>query len=409
MYVIFTKNAIIVKIMYQRVLLSSLEFLAKRPVIVLTGARRVGKTTLLREWVKERKEQVYWLNGDNPAEAVRWQRLLSGQTPEDWLRLLLGDLPSSQKPYLLVIDEAQLLEDVSKIIKYLTDQLGGLRVVLSGSAALRLKDLAAESLAGRKVQTELYPLSFGERVSTITVPEDATEQKRLLQPFLLEQLVWGGYPELPGLTNDQERSRALREIVDAVLYRDLYNFLRDRDAKVLSRLLVELARMAGGKLNLSKLSATMELSRPTLTRYLTLLQESGIVYLLPGVKRTGIIAKAQPKVYLLDNGLLSMLLNDERLFELHTPEDQGKLLENFLVTELLKQQSYTQSPKLLGYLWSAAGEIDVVLQKDGAIKEAWEVKRSAQKANAKVLGEVDCEPVIFTLENAVTELLEIGV
>jgi predicted AAA+ superfamily ATPase len=80
---IFTKNALIVKIMYKRYLLSRLEFLAKRPVIVLTGARRVGKTTLLREWVKERKEKVYWLNGDSPAEAVRWQRLLAGQPPED--------------------------------------------------------------------------------------------------------------------------------------------------------------------------------------------------------------------------------------------------------------------------------------------------------------------------------------
>jgi predicted AAA+ superfamily ATPase len=118
-------------------------------------------------------------------------------------------------------------------------------------------------------------------------------------------------------------------------------------------------------------SLTRQPESPTITRYLDLLQEASVIALLPGIDGQGIVPKAQPKVYFLDNGILSMLLADDRLFEVRKPEDQAMLLENFVVSELIKRYSYA-GDKLteLGYLWHPKGEIDIVAFRNGSIQHA---------------------------------------
>ncbi|MCK6531069.1 ATP-binding protein [Myxococcota bacterium] len=384
-------------------------FLPGRPVLVLTGARRVGKTTFLKRWSSLRPEGVRWVDGDDPAERVRWQRLLAGQGPEEWLEVLLGRSPTSERPALLVIDEAQALRDVSVVVKHLTDRVPGLRVVLSGSSALVLKALAAESLAGRKLLWEMHPLSFTERIDPTRVTGVEEEDRQRLTPHLLEMLAWGGFPELPSLPSDEQRARALREVVDSVLRRDLVDFLRDRDAGVLESILVDIARGVGGRLNTSNLASRAGISRPTVVRYLNLLVEAGLVFLLPGMKASGVVPKAQPKAYLMDSGILSVLLHDSRPFELRRPEDQGALLENFLLTELVKLQGIRGDLGQLGYLWDEGAEVDFVVQRDGALVEAIEVKRGhgrtvRRRGREALAGLV---PRVFRLENAAVELLRL--
>jgi predicted AAA+ superfamily ATPase len=140
------------------------------------------------------------------------------------------------------------------------------------------------------------------------------------------------------------------------------------------------------------------LSRPTITRYLDLLTEASVIALLPGIDGQG----AQAKVYFLDNGILSMLLADDRLLEVRKPEDQAMLLENFVVSELIKRYSYA-GVKLteLGYLWHPKGKIDIVAFRNGAIQHAWEVKLTDSQGGSRVTREAlgDAELEVVNLGN----------
>ncbi|MBT9585359.1 ATP-binding protein [bacterium] len=365
-------------LVFERELGSRLQFVPGLPILVLVGARRTGKTTLIRNWYARAEGHKAWLDGDNPADLLAWERFLGGQDPASWLGSLLG--LDAKGCGILVLDEAQGFSQVSRLVKVLVDALPGLRVVMSGSSALKLKDFSAESMAGRKQLLELYPLSLKERLSPLTPSLRASSAPGMLQ----EMLVWGGFPGAMALPPDWSRVSYLTEVLDSTLYRDLLSETRSRDVAVLKRLLVYLARSVGSKLNTANLSASLELNRATVSRYLHLLSEASVLLLLPGITGQGILPKAQPKPYFLDNGLLSMLLADDRSFLMRRPEEQGLLLENFFVAELHKSYHY-QGDHLtqLGYLWDKRAEIDLVAYSRGAIQAAWEVKLSQTQGGSR--------------------------
>jgi uncharacterized protein len=365
-----------------------LKFIPGLPVLVLVGARRVGKTTLLRTWYSKLEQTPRaWLDGDNPAHLMIWERLRTGQDAESWLSTLTGSSP--QNEIVLFLDEAQMFPDSSRLVKSMVDGLPALRVVMSGSSALKLKDLSSESLAGRKQLLELYPLNLRERLQDprLTVRTDHVRAFSATGT-LGDMLVWGGFPALTNLKDSQDKTSYLVEVVDSVLYRDLMGEVRQKDITLFKRLLVALARAVGSKVNTSKLGTVLELSRPTITRYLDLLQEASVIALLPGIDGQGIVPKAQAKVYFLDNGILSMLLADDRVLEVRKPEDQSMLLENFVVGELIKRYAYS-GDKLtqLGYLWHPKGEIDVVAFRNGGIQHAWEVKLTDSQGGSRMTRE----------------------
>jgi uncharacterized protein len=365
-----------------------LKFIPGLPVLVLVGARRVGKTTLLRTWYSKLEQTPRaWLDGDNPAHLMIWERLRTGQDAESWLSTLTGSSP--QNEIVLFLDEAQMFPDSSRLVKSMVDGLPALRVVMSGSSALKLKDLSSESLAGRKQLLELYPLNLRERLQDprLTVRTDHVRAFSATGT-LGDMLVWGGFPALTNLKDSQDKTSYLVEVVDSVLYRDLMGEVRQKDITLFKRLLVALARAVGSKVNTSKLGTVLELSRPTITRYLDLLQEASVIALLPGIDGQGIVPKAQAKVYFLDNGILSMLLADDRVLEVRKPEDQSMLLENFVVGELIKRNAYS-GDKLtqLGYFWHPKGEIDIVAFRNGGIRQAWEVKLTDSQGGSRITRE----------------------
>jgi uncharacterized protein len=365
-----------------------LKFIPGLPVLVLVGARRVGKTTLLRTWYSKLEQTPRaWLDGDNPAHLMIWERLRTGQDAESWLSTLTGSSP--QNEIVLFLDEAQMFPDSSRLVKSMVDGLPALRVVMSGSSALKLKDLSSESLAGRKQLLELYPLNLRERLQDprLTVRTDHVRAFSATGT-LGDMLVWGGFPALTNLKDSQDKTSYLVEVVDSVLYRDLMGEVRQKDITLFKRLLVALARAVGSKVNTSKLGTALELSRPTITRYLDLLQEASVIALLPGIDGQGVVPKAQAKVYFLDNGILSMLLADDRVLEVRKPEDQSMLLENFVVGELIKRFAYAGDRLTqLGYLWLQKGEIDIVSFRNGGIQQAWEVKLTDSQGGSRMTRE----------------------
>jgi uncharacterized protein len=373
---------------FKREIEPRLQFITGLPVLIVVGARRVGKTTLLKSWYARLDNTPRaWLDGDNPAHLLIWERFRTGQDAGSWLGTLTGSSP--QNEIMLFLDEAQMFPDSSRLVKSLVDTLPALRVVMSGSSALKLKDLSSESLAGRKQLLELYPLNLRERMQDprLTVRSDYVRAFSATG-ILGDMLVWGGFPALTNLKESWEKTSYLVDVVDSVLYRDLLNEVRQKDIGLFKRMLVALARAIGSRVNTSNLGKSLELSRPTITRYLDLLQEASVIALLPGIDRQGIVPKAQPKVYFLDNGILSMLLADDRFFEVRKPEDQAMLLENFVVSELIKRYSYA-GDKLteLGYLWHLKGEIDIVAFRNGGIQHAWEVKLSESQGGSRITRE----------------------
>jgi uncharacterized protein len=276
------------------------------PVLIIVGARRVGKTTLLQSWYARLDNTPRaWLDGDNPAHLLIWERFRTGQDAESWLSTLTGSSP--QNEIMLFLDEAQMFPDSSRLVKSLVDTVPTLRVVMSGSSALKLKDLSSESLAGRKQLLELYPLNLNERLldPRLTIKGDHMRSFSA-RGILAEMLIWGGFPALTNLKENWEKTSYLVDVVDSVLYRDLLSEVRQKDIGLFKRLLVALARAIGSRVNTSNLGKSLKLSRPTITRYLDLLQEASVIALLPGIDGQGIVPKAQPKVYFLDNGILSI-------------------------------------------------------------------------------------------------------
>jgi uncharacterized protein len=375
-----------------------LQFIPGLPVLIVVGARRVGKTTLLKSWYARLGDSPRaWLDGDNPAHLLLWERLRDGQDARSWLTNLTSSDPEHE--IVLFLDEAQMFPDSSRLVKSMVDAVPALRVVMSGSSALKLKDLSNESLAGRKQLLELYPLNLRERLldPRLTVKGDHMRAFSA-RGMLGEMLTWGGFPALTNLKEPWQKTSYLIDVVDSVLYRDLMNEVRQKDIGLFKRLLVALARAIGSKVNGSNLGKSLELSRPTITRYLDLLQEASIIALLPGIDGQGVVPKAQPKVYFLDNGILSMLLADDRLFEVRKPEDQAMLLENFVVGEVIKRYSYAGDQLTqLGYLWHQKGEIDIVAFRNGAIQHAWEVKLSdpqgGSRSTREALGDAPLDEV----------------
>lgn len=384
---------------YLRNLRSRLQFVPGLPILIVIGARRVGKTTLLREWYSELERPKAWLDGDNPAHFQLWQRLASGQTANEWLTNLTGEATGER---YLFIDEAQMLPDSSTLIKHLSDSIPEARLVMSGSSALKLKDLSAESMAGRKQMLELYPLNLSERLS-LTEPA----QLEFNAPSVLrEMLIWGGFPGVLKLPEGWQRQTYLADVIDSVLYRDLLGLVRSKDTNVFRMLLVLLARNVGTRLSTRTLAQNLEISRVTVNRYLDLLVEASVIRLLPGITSSGIVPKVQPKVFFVDNGVLSLLLADDRVLEVRKPEDQGLLLENFFVSEMVKYLAYKgDSLTQLGYLWHDKGEIDLVEYRNG-IQRAWEVKLGSKQGGntltRNALGEASF--TLVNLENMVDVL-----
>ncbi|WP_424583586.1 ATP-binding protein, partial [Tunicatimonas sp.] len=174
--------------------------ISKGKAIILMGPRQVGKTTLISAMLSEREEKVLLLNGDE----ADVRQLLQNPTSTR-LRALVGD---SQ---IVVIDEAQRIENIGLTIKLFTDQINEVQIIATGSSALELAANINEPLTGRKYEFTLLPLSFGEMVAH----HGLLEEKRLLE----HRMIYGYYPEV--VTSLGEEQILLRTLADSYLYKDL--------------------------------------------------------------------------------------------------------------------------------------------------------------------------------------------
>jgi len=335
------------------------ERLMPNKVLVIYGPRRVGKTTLLQNYLKQTTLKYKLDSGDN----IRTQQILSSQ---DFSQIL-----SYVEGYeLLAIDEAQNIPNIGMGLKIIVDQVPGIRVVVTGSSSFELAGQVGEPLTGRKLTLSLYPMAQSELLSIYNRFE--------LREKLANFLVFGAYPEVLQATTQRARIETLTEIANAYLLKDILTFDRIKNSRILLDLLKLMAFQVGSELAFKELATQLGVDVKTVKRYLDLLEKAFIIYRLNGFSRNlrqEVVNKS--KYYFLDNGIRNAII--AQFNGLDQRNDMGALWENFLVIERLKTRTY--HPLYANtYFWRTyqQQEIDLIEEHDGKLF-GFEFKWSSKK------------------------------
>jgi predicted AAA+ superfamily ATPase len=354
--------------------------LADDKAIVIMGARQVGKTTLLHSLLDD-KGEVLWLSGDEPDVRMLFEGASSSR-----LRAFFGS-----KRYV-AIDEAQRIEDIGIKLKLITDSIKDVKLIATGSSSFELADKVNESLAGRKWEYMLYPLSFGELVAH----HGLLEERRLLA----HRLVFGSYPQVV-LSPGSERE-LLGELSGSILYKDILRFEGIKGSDKLQRLMQALAYQVGNIVSYSELAQVCGISAKTAERYIDILEKAYIVFRLGSFSRNlRNELKKSRKIYFYDNGIRNALIADFRPAETRT--DVGALWENYLVSERRKSLSY-RGILANTWFWRTAQkqEIDYLEEYDGKLRARefkWGSKREAPGKRAFLNAYPESELMVVNREN----------
>lgn len=317
-------------------------------VLVLYGPRQVGKTTFANDLIASVTLRSRFINADE----IIYREALASQSRQR-LGELLGDAE------LLVIDEAQRVTNIGLNLKILVDSFPQAVILATGSASFELANKISEPLTGRTLTLNLYPVSYAE----IRQAFGAIEARSQLERWM----VWGGYPAVTTLNDPALRERLLGEITGAYLYRDILEMEGIRHADKLISLLRLLAFQIGQEVSLSELATSLGLGRPTVERYLDLLEKSFVIFRVGGFSRN--LRKEVTKnarYYFYDNGIRNSLV--QNFNPLHLRQDVGQLWENYLMMERRKaNQAASRSAN--AYFWRTYDqkEIDYIEERGGKL------------------------------------------
>ncbi len=340
-------------------------------VTLLLGARQVGKTTLVEELL--RGEKTTFLNFDLEIDKTRF--LAAASLPPDEALRTLGS------PRVLVLDEAQRLPEASRIVKGWYDARVATRILLLGSSSLDLLDQSAESLTGRNRKLILPPLLFAEALQSQAwspAPELRPRFAAPLRSFLLQRLAFGSYPEVV-LAEDPRQ--LLRELSSDYLWKDVLQTGLVKSPDLIRRLLQLLAHQAGNEVSVNELANQLQMARPTVERYLDLLEQTFVIFRLPAYSTNPRkeITKSR-KIFFWDTGIRNALLNAFSPDELRP--DIGALWENWVIAEVAKQNLLLGSPCEL-FFWRsrAQSEVDLVVKAESGLR-AFEIKWNPRGAGS---------------------------
>jgi predicted AAA+ superfamily ATPase len=328
-------------------------------IIVLMGARQVGKTTLF-DSVVSGSSNVLRLNCDNYDDRSDLENKTSTE-----LRQLMGNHE------VVIIDEAQRAKNIGLSLKMLADLKLSMQILVTGSSSLTLANEINEPATGRLIEYNLFPLSLVELMQQ-TSPR---EEKRLLE----QRMIYGLYPEV--VTTLGDAKRILVNLANNYLYRDLLEYRGVKKPEVLQKLVRALALQIGSEVSYNELSRTVGVDKATVESYIDLLEKCFVVFRLPAYSsnlRSEI--KRGRKIYFYDNGIRNALLSNFAPLELR--DDVGMLWENMMVSERIKRNSYSRSYAQM-YFWRTQQqqEVDLIEEQDGrltAFEFKWNTKKKAK-------------------------------
>ncbi|WP_460959212.1 ATP-binding protein [Spirosoma litoris] len=328
--------------------------LRSNKVILLVGARRVGKTVLMNQLADSFDGTKLLLNGDDlsTADLLNDRRVASYKR---WLR----------DTQLLLIDEAQVIPEVGRSLKLLIDSFPNLTIVATGSSAFDLANRAGEPLVGRQLTHTLYPLAQLEL--------SATETYLQTRDRLTDRLIFGSYPDVVQMENANDRIDYLKGMVSSYLLKDILLFEQVRNAHKMLQLLQLVAYQTGSEVSTDELSRQLQIDRNTVVRYLDLFTKVFILFRLGGYSNNlrKEVTKSS-KWYFFDNGIRNALINNFSLPDQRN--DIGALWENYLISERLKRNDYLRS-QAIPYFWRTYDqqELDWLEETNGQLS-AFEMK-----------------------------------
>lgn len=361
--------------LYTRTLFPRLESeIETKEVTVITGMRRVGKTTALMhlyDLIQSKNKAVFDL--ENPLH-----RKVFEEENYDvvWNNLQQFGVTNTEKAYLF-LDEVQNLPEVSRVVKYLYDHWD-VKFFLTGSSSYYLRNLFPESLAGRKIIFELFPLTFAEflifkhvqRNTPATFAQKAKDKNKIsydrLIPYYREYLECGGFPSVVLEPNPERKKTLLSEIFTSYFEKDAKNLADFKDMSKLRDLILLLIPRIGSRIEILKLATGLSISRETVYSYLAFLEQTYFISLLP--RHSGSIdrqAAGSRKLFICDCGIASILGKPA----------EGQLLEQSIF------QNLRSDHKLSFYNKDGGTEIDFIA--DG--KVALEVKMTASQQDITTL------------------------
>lgn len=344
--------------------------LARPQITVLTGMRRTGKTTLCRQLMADSPiEQKLYIDLERIDNRILW----SEPNYELILQALTQQGLHVDQPLLLVLDEIQLVPNLPSVLKYLYDTYA-IKFVVTGSSAYYMKNQFTESLAGRKKVFDIYPLNFGELLQfkgIVATSLDWSEASRFvrseyerLKGYYDEYIEYGGFPEVVLTESVTDKKDLISDILSSYINFDIRTLSDIRDPANLYKLIKLLAVRTGTKLDISKLTSLIGLSRPTVENYLTLLEQSYLIRTIPVLATSPDreIVKAR-KLYFLDNGIAAMVGD----------AGSGAKFENAIFNQLLHRG------ELAYYQLKTGREIDFVIDQEIGI----EVKETAAEGDLR--------------------------
>jgi predicted AAA+ superfamily ATPase len=326
--------------------------LFKGKIVVLYGARQVGKTTLVKEIMGKHKDDALYLNCDEPD--IR--NALTDKTSTE-LKSYIG----SRR--LVVIDEAQRVRNIGLTLKLIADTFPTIQVIATGSSSFELSGKIAEPLTGRKREFFLYPFSVDELSQAYSL----LEMNRLLE----ERLIFGMYPGVVFAGPDREK--AVRELATSYSYKDVLAYQHIRNPELLEKLLQALALQVGDEVSYTELAQLLGANKVTIESYVRILEQAYIIFSVgPFSRNIRNELKKKRKIYFYDLGLRNALINNLNPVSLR--RDIGALWENFMMSERLKRNN-NLGVSVNGYFWrtTSGKEIDYI-EDAGGILAGYEFK-----------------------------------
>jgi predicted AAA+ superfamily ATPase len=292
-------------------------------VLILLGARRVGKTAFIKNYLTTiPKEDYLQLNGEDIQDAT----LLKERSVANYKRLL-------DNTKLLVIDEAQNIPEIGLILKLIVDSIDGIKVIVTGSSVFDLSNKLGEPLVGRKNTIYLFPFAQMEF--------SKQENYKTTTSKLEERMLFGSYPELEQYPDWTDKIDYIKEIINSYLLKDILVFDGIKHSDKIYDLLRLIAFQLGKEVSVQELANNLQISKNTVANYLDLLTKVFILHKVEGFSRNlrKEITKSN-RWYFYDNGIRNGIINNFNRLEARN--DVGELWENYLVTERIKFQNYSQ-------------------------------------------------------------------
>ncbi len=363
---------------YRRKILSEIEkYIKSKEIIVLTGMRQVGKTTLyLMIFDDIKSKNKIFLDIENPID----QKIFEEEDYNNILRNFERLGVDAEKKMYVFLDEIQAMPEIVRAIKYLYDHYD-VKFFVTGSSSFYLKNVFPESLAGRKYVFEMFPLDFEEflvfkkaaKKFYKTFGEKGRNKDMIVYEKIKksydEYMEYGGFPAVVLAKNSEEKKMKLKDIFKSYFEKDVKNLADFREIKALRELILLLMQRVGSKLDITKLASEVGVSRETVYSFLSFLEGTYFAHFIePFSRNVDREISGGRKVYLCDNGLLN---NFAKISE-------GALFENSVFLNLKKYGKINYYQKRIG------GEIDFVMDK----KTALEAKTKGTESDLKKLGKI---------------------